>query len=393
MELKNSTENVEIQLIDELKGKGLFAKKNINKGDVIFEETPIVSTQFLWNELYKYKACEYCMKSLETAEEQARRLSTNPHLSLPHPECDITDQSPYVDCPGCQVTYCCELCRKKALDEYHQVLCMGPSRLSEDNDHPLARLQETWRNIHYPPETSSIMLIVKMVALVKQAKDKSTVLQKFSQFVKNTVNEEDEIVHKLLGKQFQEQLELLRQMTADFIFEENVSQWFTPEGFRSLFALIGTNGQGIGSSSISVWVKNCEDLAIPDEEKEQLDAFIDQLYEDMDKVSGTFLDCEGSGLYLLQSTCNHSCIPNAEITFPNNNHKLVLVAKENISQGEEICTCYLSECDVSRSRHSRQKFLKENYLFTCGCVKCLSEADQADVTSEEEEEDEENDME
>lgn len=85
-------------------GKGLFAKKNINKGDVIFEETPIVSTQFLWNELYKYKACEYCMKSLETAEEQARRLSTNPHLSLPHPECDITDQSPYVDCPGCQVT-------------------------------------------------------------------------------------------------------------------------------------------------------------------------------------------------------------------------------------------------------------------------------------------------
>lgn len=44
-----------------------------------------------------------------------------------------------------QVTYCCELCRKTALDEYHQVLCMGPSRLSENNDHPLARLQETWR--------------------------------------------------------------------------------------------------------------------------------------------------------------------------------------------------------------------------------------------------------
>ncbi|OPL32819.1 hypothetical protein AM593_01874, partial [Mytilus galloprovincialis] len=280
------------------------------------------------------------------------------------------------------------------LDEYHQVLCMGPSRLSEDNDHPLARLQETWRNIHYPPETSSIMLIVKMVALVKQlilmqlvcinSSDWMTVsvkfsislsvTKKFSQFVKNTVNEEDEIVHKLLGKQFQEQLELLRQMTGDFIFEDNVSQWFTPEGFRSLFALIGTNGQGIGSSSISVWVKNCEDLAIPDEEKEQLDAFIDQLYDDMDKG-------------------NHSCIPNAEITFPNNNHKLVLVAKENISQGEEICTCYLSECDVSRSRHSRQKFLKENYLFTCGCVKCLSEADQADVTSEEEEDEEDEDME
>lgn len=24
-------------------------------------------------------------------------------------------------------------------------------------------------------------------------------------------------------------------------------QWFTPDGFRSLFALVGTNGQGIGT--------------------------------------------------------------------------------------------------------------------------------------------------
>lgn len=27
------------------------------------------------------------------------------------------------------------------------------------------------------------------------------------------------------------------------------SQWFTPDGFRSLFALVGTNGQGIGTRS------------------------------------------------------------------------------------------------------------------------------------------------
>lgn len=81
----------------------MFAQKDIVKGEVIFEETPIISSQFLWNELYKYKACEYCMKSLETAEEQARRLSANPHLNLPHPECDVTDQSQFVVCPGCQV--------------------------------------------------------------------------------------------------------------------------------------------------------------------------------------------------------------------------------------------------------------------------------------------------
>ncbi len=36
-------------------GKGLFAKRSIKKGDAIFSERPLVSAQFLWNALYKYK--------------------------------------------------------------------------------------------------------------------------------------------------------------------------------------------------------------------------------------------------------------------------------------------------------------------------------------------------
>lgn len=38
-----------------LKGKGLFAKRSFRKGDTIFTERPLVSAQFLWNSLYKYK--------------------------------------------------------------------------------------------------------------------------------------------------------------------------------------------------------------------------------------------------------------------------------------------------------------------------------------------------
>lgn len=91
---------------------------------------------------------------------------------------------------------------------------------------------------------------------------------------------------------------------------------------------------------------------------------------------------------------------------------------------QEICISYLDDCQLERSRHSRQKYLRydytgwmfvvymfcinsssslagkedfvcvkslcyfclsrENYLFTCACVKCLQQADDADVTSEEE---------
>lgn len=81
----------------------MITKKNFDEGDVLFEERPLVSSQFLWNEFYKYEACEYCLCSLETAENQSQRLTENPALTLPHPECDVTDQSIYVKCPHCQV--------------------------------------------------------------------------------------------------------------------------------------------------------------------------------------------------------------------------------------------------------------------------------------------------
>ena len=159
------------------------------------------------------------------------------------------------------------------------------------------------------------------------------------------------------------------------------------EGFLSLMALVGINGQGIGTrqvmnrivlfwqicliplksalncgskycihtnhenwvttlnrtitifyfSSLSVYVHNLENLGdITEDERQALDIFIDQLYEEMyngeniwpdlsslllhyfeictfcfhmsfcaSTVSGQFLNCEGSGLYALQSSCEY----------------------------------------------------------------------------------------
>lgn len=106
-------------------------------------------------------------------------------------------------------------------------------------------------------------------------------------------------------------------------------------------------------------------------------------------ATGEFLNCEGSGLFVLQSCCNHSCVPNAETSFPENNFVLHVTALEDIKPGEEICISYLDCCQRERSRHSRHKILRENYLFNCSCPKCLAEADDPNVTSEEEEEEDE----
>lgn len=84
-------------------GKGLYAKRSFKQGDAILTETPLVCAQFSWNELYKYQACEFCMRSLETAQEMSQRLTENPALMLPHPECCSVDKSKYVVCSQCQV--------------------------------------------------------------------------------------------------------------------------------------------------------------------------------------------------------------------------------------------------------------------------------------------------
>lgn len=65
--------------------------------------------------------------------------------------------------------------------------------------------------MHYPPESATVMLLVKMVALVNQASDKE-VLSTFSQFCHRTVNDTHEIAHKLLGEKFIGQIDVLRQM-------------------------------------------------------------------------------------------------------------------------------------------------------------------------------------
>ena len=62
-------------------------------------------------------------------------------------------------------------------------------------------------------------------------------------------------------------------------------KWFlTNNGFRQLLALLGRNQQGIGTSSLAVWVKNCENLSIPQQASASSDTsqFIDAIYTKID---------------------------------------------------------------------------------------------------------------
>lgn len=56
------------------------------------------------------------------------------------------------------------------------------------------------------------MLLARILATVRQAQDREGATALFLQFCHRTVNEEEEIAHKLLGAEFQNQLETLRTL-------------------------------------------------------------------------------------------------------------------------------------------------------------------------------------
>lgn len=158
------------------------------------------------------------MRPLESAEENARRLTGKPNITLPYPECCEVEKSKITECNDCGIKYCSEECKIIAYQRYHRTLCL---QSRERNDcHPLVRLNETWKQIQYPPETSTIMLLARMVALVLQCEHKQELLSTFSQFCNRSVNDTYEITHNLLGVKFINQIELLREMTEQALENE-----------------------------------------------------------------------------------------------------------------------------------------------------------------------------
>ena len=90
------------------------------------------------------KACEHCMKPLETAEENVRRLTENKTQSLLHmKECCTTNKTAHRNCTSCGIEYCSDECRQTAYHTCHQALCLGSDR--NNSNHPYNILMDAWR--------------------------------------------------------------------------------------------------------------------------------------------------------------------------------------------------------------------------------------------------------
>ena len=271
-------------------------------------------------------------------------------------------------------------------------MCLG-SPEAECPDHPYVQLLKAWQDFHKPPETMSIELVCRILASVVQSEDPDAKAAAYTSLAHGVTAESDadSLRHRLLGEEYRGAVEdLRRRMEGLFSSQPCVAQFLTPGGFDGLLALVARNQQGVASNAFATYAHRLEARAAGTQDEAQTEQLLDVLYGEVENHVGCqFMDCEGTGLYAGQAMLNHSCRPNAEIAFPFNNSTLAVNATRSIEEGEQIFISYLDPCTLGRGRHSRNKVLRENYLFACGCDKCVEQRDDESVTSEEDMEDEE----
>ncbi|ORZ39384.1 hypothetical protein BCR44DRAFT_44709 [Catenaria anguillulae PL171] len=420
---------VQVQWISDKKERGVLATRSFVAGETLFEEDPQVSAQYLYNSLY-FPACEYCLTCLESPKQQAARLAgleSEDQLDLPLAN-DLLPPITRLACPTCDAQYCSHACQTHAWNAYHQVLCPGVC-----TPHQVAMQQQIideWKSFHYPPETATITLVLKMVAMMCVAGSDEVFT---AHFKADKANSALAIAAKFLDEQFADRI-----ATFAGLFQERFAGLSkgafecTPQVFEKAFTIVALNGQGIGTSAVEHFERALRKVADdkdssssavePDLAAHALEV-MDTLRDLIAEHSEDFTHAEGTGLYRMHAMLNHACDANAQIEFAHGSHRLAVKATRDIEAGEEITLCYMDfggcgdECGegeeddemvvmdadgvvASSSAHhhhhhhedeeenddedheeevdveTRRAQLREYYLFDCECNKCVAELAQ-----------------
>lgn len=122
-------------------------------------------------------------------------------------------------------------------------------------------------------------------------------------------------------------------------------------------------------SPVQEYIEAVEDL--PDQGRATVKDVLNPMLKSLD-LDENELCVEGTAFYALQSCMNHSCQPNAHVlrSADDPGSFAVIVAKYNISAGEEITISYVDE---SLSYEERQEALQD-YGFVCSCSLCQQQS-------------------
>eukprot|EP00759_Apiculatamorpha_spiralis_P031627 PhF_6_TR33515/c0_g1_i1/m.48854 len=402
---------------DPVKGKCLVATRNITCGECVLTEKALVWSQNM-DEYNKARipVCSMCLKSLEKPEDIALRV-LGPELSQGMPQCsDTSFLCSRTPCrKGCGEHYCSAKCEETAWDQYHSVLCS--TELSKASKKAWQRLHDAnWTNagVDY---SDTVYVALKTVAMTlaksrgtggKATKSKpslTTAYAPYDMLIKMPwerftflylVNEKDgreeksykTYVANPAGNKYVQKAQRSDRTKEEFLdslfshfkdifnFSQEEQEFFTTARLSLLLGMILLNGQE--RSPNSPYYEWIEAMKSQSSTKSLLQTFHRKLRSEKgrDIVTTLSTSTRGQAVYRIGSCFNHSCEPNVQVTYKDDNREdMWAVAMRDIVAGEEL---YISYIDESLPYWERQLHLFDHYLFRCVCTKCVAEdPDQA----------------
>lgn len=360
-------------------GRGLVATRHIFPGEIIFVENPMVSSQFSINEADGFLCCNHCMYPLETANENFKRVGKLQDFRLLFDELDRIEYDEKIseECLQCGIQYCSENCRIRAWRSYHSAACMGMEG-RRNMEHHLNKINNLWMGMHHRPETGTIKILIKIIAMYRQTTNKKEFLKKLWNF-ENPILDSKLLRNNRMFKPyslnyFTSLRETFREMLDEVLLPSETEAFCSESNFNRLINLIGLNSVEVKNSSFEAWLEAAHQD--PEMDHEYFSHYVDDIFAEADPFADmTNFSNQGSALYQIQSKINHSCSPNAQLCHPELDDFLQVKALQFIKPGVEITISYLTAEQLNCKRQYRQVALRQFFHFTCNCVKCYSESE------------------
>lgn len=295
------------------RGKCLYAKKPINKGELIWSETPLFFVPPLANvHLVEHgSACANCGILLQQTEMKTVLKG--------------------LDCDVCSEVWCSKKCKQMDAQLHgatkHNVFNPNAKKPKIIDSNAFLELQEyclkeSWNALYAITLICANMLLDKLGTKQKQFNAMARVSQ--------------DVRYKALdsgGGTFD-------NMNGGALFVQEQQETLWKEGYERF---------------LRVFPKN----------------FVS--YKDFLYMMGTYnINNLDSNVFLTQSHLNHNCDPNTTVdTALDRISGLKVFAKRDIKEGEELTTTYVNP---SHTLNQRQRELRVNWGFICACEKCKSDA-------------------
>lgn len=301
------------------RGKGLYAKTDIKKGELIWEESQLFYVPPLANaELIKLgKACSYCGKLLNQSGGGVSGKSILRGL----------------DCNVCPEIWCSQTCKKINANIHgelkHNIYNPHSSKkIKPINSEAFIELQ----NYCITEQWNALYAIAIIYATI--VTDKSNVkLRQFKAMARVSQATRYKALNSSAGA--------FDSLSGGALFVQEQQETLWEEGyekFRKVFPKADENGE------IS--------------------------YEEFLYMMGTYnINNVDSCIYLIQSHLNHNCSPNTtvEISTTSRTDGLKVFAARDIKAHQELTTTYVNP---THTLQQRQRELRVNWGFVCNCQKC-----------------------